>query len=114
LPFVLTWLSFELLGARTLMRRFEPLPPGATEEWMRRLAGKSLDEIIIVLGRPSREHGPSEWAGHYKDKPSVAIRHTKSLEFAVGGEPVKTVLIHVGDDGQLAYEFRGRELAETE
>lgn len=96
------------------MRRFEPLPSGATEEWVRRLGGKSLDEIIVVLGPPSREYGPSEWTGDYKDKPSVVIRHTKSLEFAVDGEPVKTVLIHVGDDGQLAYEFRGRELPMTE
>lgn len=94
------------------MRQFEPLPSGVTQEWMRRLAGKSLDEIIAILGPPSREYGPSEWTGDYNDKtkPSVVIRHSKSLEFAVDGVTVKTVLIHVGDDGQLSYEFRGREI----
>jgi hypothetical protein len=96
------------------MRTFECLPDGSTHEWMNRLEGKSLDEIIALLGPPSREYGPSQATVVYEDKPSRAIFYTKSLEFAVDdGGPVKTIVIHVRDNGYFAYDFRGRELVET-
>jgi hypothetical protein len=83
-------------------------------EWMMRIGGgKSLEEIIATLGPPVREHGPSDWTAHSPGLPAKVTHHPKSLEFAVVSANVKTVLIHLRDDGLLDYELRGRELAEA-
>ena len=95
------------------MRRFEPLPSGVAEEWLRGLAGKSLDDIIAFLGSPIREHAASEWFRNSPGRPIEIIRHTRSLEFAVADSPVKTILIHVCEDGHFDWEFRGRGLVES-
>jgi len=95
------------------MKRFEPLPSGETERWIRRLAGKSLEEIVSILGPPSREIGPSEWTGQSPDRPVEVIHHSRSLEFPLANSPIKTLLIHVRDDGRFDYEFRGRELPDS-
>ncbi len=95
------------------MKQFDPLPLGETEKWIRRLGGKSLEEIVCILGSPSREIGPSEWMGHSPGQRVEVIHHSRSLEFTLANSPIKTLLIHVCDDGRFDYEFRGRELPDS-
>ena len=95
------------------MKRFKPLPDGVADAWMGRLRGKTLDEIIALLGAPVEEGGPSNRLGTYPEGNRIAWQFTKTLRFAVKEGPVQTLVVGVLKGGGFTFEFRGEELPGT-
>ena len=90
------------------MKRYEPIPREESKALVYRLAGKSLEEIIAMLGPPTQELGPSPHYGLSPDqKIGEAGYYTKTLEYVDVTPTVKRLLVHVCEDGQLVFEFRG-------
>ena len=90
------------------MKRFEPIPPDEGKALVIRLVGKSLEEIVALLGPPIREHGPGPRYGH---TPEVVGQYTKALEYTEVTPSIKTLLVRVRDDGRIEFELRGREIS---
>ena len=93
------------------MKRYEPLPDEEVRACRQRLAVTLLADLIGILGPPARELGPSEWTAESIGQPVETIHHVKSLVFCDVTTLIKTLLIHVCDDGRFDWEFRGRELS---
>jgi len=89
------------------MKRFEPIPEEEGKALVHRLVGKSLEEIVAMLGPPIREHGPSP---RYGQTPEPIGQYTKILEYIEVSPSVKRLLVKVREDGKLEFEFRGQPL----
>jgi hypothetical protein len=99
-----------MLSGTTRMKRYEPLPAEEVRACRQRLAVNSLADLVGILGPPACELGPSEWTATSVGQPVETIHHIKSLVFCDVTPLIKTLLVHVCDDGRFDWEFRGREL----
>jgi hypothetical protein len=94
------------------MKRYKPLPSEHVRAFRQSLGLPTLDELLARLGSPAHEIGPSAWTAQSPGEPVETIHHTRSLVFQDVTPLIKTMLVHICEDGRFDWEFRGRELSD--
>ena len=92
------------------MRRYEPLPSEHVWEFRKSLGIPTIEELSARLGPPAHVLAPGTWTAESPGEPVEVTRHTKILVFFNVTPLIKTMLVHVREDGRFDWEFRGREL----
>jgi hypothetical protein len=95
------------------MRRYEPLPMEHVREFRQRLGMPTVEELSALLGPPAHELGPGTWTAESPGEPVETTHHTKILVFFNVTPLIKTLLVHVREDGRFDWEFRGKEITEA-
>ena len=94
------------------MKRYEPLPLEHTRAFRQSLGLPTIEELVARFGAPAHEFGPSTWTGESPGEPPETIHHTRSFVFRDVTPLIKTMVVHICDDGRFDWEFRGRELSD--
>jgi len=92
------------------MRKFERPPLHDIEQLVQRLRGKSVDQIIVMLGQPARVLGPESNERHYCDGRSEVIEFLRTLEFIGVESTIHRFIVFERNDGKLEFGFHGKEL----
>jgi hypothetical protein len=93
------------------MKHYEPLPWEHTRTFRQSLGLPTIEELVARFGPPVHELGPSTWTAESPGEPVETILHTRSLVFRDVTPLIKTMLVHICEDGRFDWEFRGRELS---
>ena len=91
------------------MKRYDPLPLEHTRAFRQSLGLPTIDELVARFGPPAQELGPSTWTAESSGEPVEIIRHIRSLVFRDVTPLIKTMLVHICEDGRFDWEFRGRD-----
>ena len=101
----------EMRRPHRTMKRYEPIPLEHSRAFRQSLGLPTMEDLIPRFGLPAHELGPSTWTAESPGEPVEIIRHTRSLVFRDVTPLIKTMLVHVCEDGRFDWEFRGRELS---
>jgi len=97
------------------MKRFVPIRREEGVELIQLLAGKSLDEVVGILGSPTRERDASEFWRRSGGPPIETTRYSRVLEYTDVRPSIRTFFVLVrADDDKLEFELRGPELAQPQ
>jgi len=91
------------------MKQFERPPVEDCKELVQRLHGKSVDEIVELLGPPTREWPASSNTRYYEDRTETVL-FRRTLEFRGVTTTIHSLLVFERTDGKFELNFRGEEL----
>jgi len=93
------------------MKKFECPSLDEVQQLGRRLHGKSVVEIIALLGQPGRELGPSSIERRYSDR-SETVEFPRRVEILGVGVTIHRLLVSERTDGKLEFQFSWQRVTE--
>ena len=91
------------------MKQFECPPLEDCKELVQRLRGKSVAELIELLGKPARKWPASSNTRYYGDRIET-VQFRRTLEFRGVSPTIHSLLVFERSDGKFELNFRGKEL----
>jgi hypothetical protein len=93
------------------MKKVERPSLDEVQQLSQRLHRKSMDEVIGLLGQPSRDLGPTKYDARYRDGRTESVEISRRLEFVGVGTTIYRVVVCERTDGKREFEYHGRESA---
>ena len=92
------------------MRKFEQPSSQEVDELAQRLAKKTIDEIILLLGLPFTELGAGQREGDCDQCGPFVVEYSRRVEILGVGATVRRLVLSQIKDGGLELMFCGKEL----
>jgi hypothetical protein len=92
------------------MQKFELPSLEEVDQLEQRLKGKTIDEIISLLGLPAKELGPGRREGHCDQCGPYVVEFSRRVEILGVGVTVQRLVLAQIRDGGTEFTFCGKEI----